>query len=48
MHMTTPVSGSKSNRKTGAVFGSIERMFHMLTPKRKGSLIDGPRKARVC
>ncbi|GFR99459.1 non-specific serine/threonine protein kinase [Elysia marginata] len=47
MHMTTPVSGSKSSRKTGAVFGSIERMFNMLTPKRKGSLVDGPRKAKA-
>lgn len=47
MHMSTPGSGHKSARK-GAVFGSIERMLNMLTPKKKGSLIDGPRKARVC
>lgn len=47
MHMTSPISGSKSSRKTGAVFGSIERMLNMLTPKRKGSLIDGPRKAKA-
>nr|KAI8766329.1 maternal embryonic leucine zipper kinase-like [Biomphalaria glabrata] len=46
MHMSTPSSGQKSARK-GAVFGSIERMLNMLTPKKKGSLIEGPRKARA-
>ncbi|XP_059169005.1 maternal embryonic leucine zipper kinase-like [Physella acuta] len=46
MHMSAPGSGQKSARK-GAVFGSIERMLNMLTPKKKGSLIDGPRKARA-
>ena len=46
MHnMSTPDSGQRSRK--GSVLGSIEKMFNMLTPKRKGSTSDGPRKARV-
>ncbi|XP_012939018.1 maternal embryonic leucine zipper kinase isoform X2 [Aplysia californica] len=45
MHMATPDSGQRSRK--GSVLGSIERMFNMLTPKRKGSTTDGPRKARA-
>lgn len=41
-----PLTPSKS--KKGSVFGSLEKMFNMLTPKKqKNSSSDGPRKVKV-
>lgn len=40
-------SSQKSSARKAAVFGSIERMLNMLTPKKKGSLVEGPRKVKV-
>jgi maternal embryonic leucine zipper kinase len=48
MHFDTPIKASK---KGGSVFGSIERgidrMITMLTPKKKNSMADGPRKVKA-
>lgn len=41
-----PLTPSKS--KKASVFGSLEKMFNMLTPKKqKNSSSDGPRKVKV-
>ena len=41
-----PLTPSKSRK--GSVFGSIEKMFNMLTPKKqRNSSSDGPRKVKV-
>ncbi|CAG5129030.1 unnamed protein product, partial [Candidula unifasciata] len=42
-----PGSGQKSSARKVTVFGSIERMFNMLTPKKKSSSCSGPRKAKA-
>lgn len=35
--------------RKASVFGSLERMFNMLTPKKQSkSTCDGPRKVKVC
>jgi hypothetical protein len=35
--------------RKASVFGSLERMFNMLTPKKQSkSSCDGPRKVKVC
>ncbi len=47
LHMATPDSATRDRSRKGTVLGSIERMFNMLTPKRRGSSTEGPRKARV-
>ncbi|XP_041363351.1 LOW QUALITY PROTEIN: maternal embryonic leucine zipper kinase-like [Gigantopelta aegis] len=44
-HMSTP--GSASKFKKGSVFGSLEKVFNMLTPKKqKGSADVAPRKVK--
>ncbi|XP_050392898.1 maternal embryonic leucine zipper kinase [Patella vulgata] len=46
IHMSTPISSQKSRK--AAVFGSLEKVFNMLTPKKnKGSTSDGPRKVKA-
>lgn len=41
-----PLTPSKS--KKGSVFGSLEKMFNMLTPKKqRNSSTEGPRKVKV-
>ena len=48
IHLATPVSCHQSRSSKGSVFGSIERMFNILTPrKQRDSSADGPRKVKV-
>ncbi|PVD38629.1 hypothetical protein C0Q70_01245 [Pomacea canaliculata] len=48
-HWSTPGSCNKTRKTSkGTVFGSIERMINMLTPKKqRGSSCDGPRKVKA-
>lgn len=39
--------GSASKTRKGSVFGSLEKMFNMLTPKKQKSTSEGPRKVKV-
>jgi hypothetical protein len=40
--------GSASKMRKGSVFGSLEKVFNMLTPKKqRSSSTDGPRKVKV-
>ncbi|KAL3877262.1 hypothetical protein ACJMK2_034995 [Sinanodonta woodiana] len=46
MQADTPSSAHKSRK--GSVFGSLEKVFNMLTPKKqRGSTSDGPRKVKA-
>ena len=48
-HLSTPGSNGKARKSSkGSVFGSLERMINMLTPKKqRGSTCEGPRKVKV-
>ncbi|KAK7111612.1 maternal embryonic leucine zipper kinase-like [Littorina saxatilis] len=48
-HLSTPGSCGKSRKNSkGSVFGSLERMINMLTPKKqRGSTCEGPRKVKA-
>ncbi|KAL5018480.1 hypothetical protein ScPMuIL_004202, partial [Solemya velum] len=39
--------GSASKTRKGSVFGSLEKMFNMLTPKKQKSTSEGPRKVKA-
>ncbi|KAK7507429.1 hypothetical protein BaRGS_00001364 [Batillaria attramentaria] len=47
-HLNTPGSTGKSRKSSRSVFGSLERMLNMLTPKKqRGSTCEGPRKVKA-
>ena len=48
-HLDTPGSTGKPRKSSkGSVFGSLERMINMLTPKKqRGATCEGPRKVKV-
>lgn len=48
VHLGTPGSAGKGRKSSRSVFGSLERMINMLTPKKqRGSTCEGPRKVKA-